>query len=67
MKNHICDLCGKSVSNLIDLKPEYQTENLREICDSCDVKAFKYCTRIANIWEKLKTTMVIQWLKANKK
>lgn len=30
-----CDICGKTGVNLTDLNKQYQTEKIKQICDSC--------------------------------
>lgn len=31
-----CDICGKTGTNLVDLLPAYQTDDIKDICPSCE-------------------------------
>lgn len=55
-----CDICGKKGVNLEDVKPQYKTDDIQQVCDSCIGKLNKQLFKLREINRKLNET----WIKS---
>jgi lipoate-protein ligase B len=54
-----CDICGKTGTQLCNLRESYQTQDVKQVCEDCREDLDKQLSRIKGVT----TNIVIDWMK----
>ena len=61
-----CDICSGNEKSLVDLRDEYKTENVRQICPSCEKVINDHLWKIRAVTTKINQSLLKRFMEAMK-
>ena len=61
-----CDICSENGKTLVDLRPEYQTENVKQICPECEKTINYHLWKIRSVTTKMNQSLLKRFMGAMK-
>lgn len=61
-----CDICSKNEKTLVDLRQEYQTENVKQICPECEKTINDHLWKIRAVTTKMNQSLLKRFMEAMK-
>ena len=61
-----CDICKENGKTLVDLRTEYQTENVKQICPECEKTINDHLWKIRAVTTKMNQSLLKRFMEAMK-
>ena len=61
-----CDICSSNEKTLVDLRTEYQTENVKQICPACEKTINDHLWKIRAVTTKMNQSLLKRFMEAMK-
>ena len=61
-----CDICGSNEKPLVDLRDEYKTESVKQICPGCEKTINEHLWKIRAVTARMSESLLKRFIKAVK-